>query len=167
MIKIINIANKSKAIEQIKRYNCKHYESTDIEFRNVHLMQINKICKKRIFDKNNLFVRSSTLWELMQPIGDRGRHNFHGLHAYEIYNALKNLNNPYSVFVSKESRIAIATIVENGDKDKLLLIIELHSGLENDRFANINKLVSLYPKKKIDNMLIKLNKNDIFYRKTK
>jgi len=167
VIKQINIANKDKTIKELERFNCKHYESIDIEFCNVHLTEINKISGKRIFDKNSLFVRSSTLWEIMQPLGDRGKHNFHGLKAEDIFSALKSIKKPYCVFICKESRIAIATIVENCNKDKLLLIIELHSGLENDRFANINKLVSLYPKKKIDNMLLKVDSKDILFRKEK
>ena len=165
MNKQINIAIKEKAVGLLEKYRCKNYESADIEILNVHLKQINLICDRKIFDKNSLFVRSSTLWEIMQPEGSKGKHNFHGLSAEEVFNALRDTLNPYCIFNTKENRIAVATLFVNNRNEKLLVIIELHAGLENDRFANINKLVSVYPKKNLDSLIKKLDKKDILYIK--
>ena len=165
MNKQINIAIKEKALNLLEKYRCKNYESTDIEILNVHLKDINFICNKKIFDKNSLFVRSSTLWELMQPEGNKGKHNFHGLSPEEIFNAMRGTVNPYCIYNTKENRIAVATMFVNNRNEKLLVIIELHAGLENDRFANINKLVSVYPKKNLDSLIKKLDKKDILYIK--
>lgn len=165
MKKQINIANKEKAVSLLEKYHCKNYESADIEILNVHLKEINMICNKKIFDKNSLFVRSSTLWELMQPEGTKGKHNFHGLSPDEIFNALRGTLNPYCVYNTKENRIAVATMFVNKRNEKLLVVIELHAGLENDRFANINKLVSVYPKKNLDSLIKKMDEKDILFIK--
>ena len=129
------------------------------------LKNINKICGRKLFDKNSLFVRSSTLWEIMQPVGGKGSHNFHGLKSEDILGALKGAIDPYSVYIARNKRIAVCTLFENFEHEKLLIVIELHCGLESDRFANINKIVSVYPKYNIDNLLLKLDKKEILYIK--
>lgn len=72
MNKRINIGDKEKAIDDIRQFGQKSYQAVDIEFFNVHLKELNDVCGKKIFNKNNLYARSSTLWELMQPEGNKG-----------------------------------------------------------------------------------------------
>ena len=165
MNKRINIGDKEKAIEDIRQFGQKSYQAVDIEFFNVHLKELNDVCGKKTFDKNNLYVRSSTLWELMQPEGYKKTHNFHGLSAEIIYEAIKGSLTPFSVFSSHDSRIVIITLVENLRHEKIQLIIELHASLENERSANINKLVSIYPKKNVENELKKINEKDVLFIK--
>ena len=165
MNKRINIGDKEKAINDICQFSQKSYQAVDIEFFNVHLKELNETCGKKIFDKNNLYVRSSTLWELMQPEGSKKTHNFHGLSAENIYEAIKGCLDPFSIFASHDSRIVVITLVENVREEKLQLIIELHASLENDRSANINKLVSIYPKKNVENELKKIDAKDVLFMK--
>ena len=165
MNKRINIAEKEKAIEDLNQFSMKHYQSTDVEFFNVHLKLINDVCNVKIFDKNNLFVRSSTLSELMQPEGFKGKHNHHGLSASEIYLTLKSLSTPFAVYYSREARIVVCSNVANTRNEKIQVVVELHAGLENNRFANINKIVSIYPKRNILNKLDSLNEDLLIYKK--
>ncbi len=161
--KRINIGNKEKAINDISQFSFKNYRSVDIEFFNIHLKVLNKTLKKNIFDKNNLYIRSSTLWELMQKEGNKGKHNFHGLTPNQIYDVLKGLLTPFCVYYSENKRIVITTFVKNTRNEKIQLVLELHSPLENNRNANINKIVSIYPKKNLDNKLSNLKPSEILF----
>ena len=164
MNKRINIGNKEKAIIDIGQFSLKNYRSTDIEFFNVHIKELNKTLQMNIFDKNSLYIRSSTLWELMQEEGNKGKHNFHGLTPNQIYDVLKGLLAPYCVYYSRNSRIVITTFVENTRNEKIQLVLELHAPLENNRNANINKIVSIYPKKNLENKLLNLKQEEIIFK---
>ena len=72
MARTINIANREKAIENLKEYKEKKYVLSDVRFENVHLKEINKLLEYDIFSKNDLFINTISLWELMQPLGDKG-----------------------------------------------------------------------------------------------
>ena len=165
MNKRINIGDKEKAIIDISQFSLKHYRSTDIEFFNIHLKELNSICKKDIFSKNNLYIHSSTLWELMQPEAQIGKHHFHGLSAEQIYYTIKSIVNPYCVYESYGNRYVVATSYLNRRNENLILIIELHAPLTSNRDANINKLITIYPKKNMKNIYGHLEKDKILYPK--
>ena len=160
----INIGNKKQACLDLKQYKNKHYDSVDIEFTNVHLLKLNDLVGFKLFDKNSLFARSSMLWEAMQPIGDRGRHNYHGLKPNEIIDALSHLISPILIYESHDDRYAIVVISNNNYK-YIMMIFELNAGLENDRDANINKLVTIYPKSDIEKTINKIDTEKIKYKK--
>lgn len=165
MNKRINIGDKEKAINDINQFSLKNYQALDIEFFNVHLIKLNDISKNKLFDKTKLYVRSSTLWELMQPEGKSGKHHFHGLSAEDIYDCIKGLANPLCIYSSYNERIVIVTSKENVRQEKMILVIEKHSSLENNRDANINKLITVYPKKNIENVILKLRVDQLIYSK--
>ena len=165
MNKRINIGDKVKAINDINQFSLKNYQAIDIEFFNVHLIELNDICKNKLFDKTKLYVRSSTLWELMQPEGEIGKHHFHGLSAEDIYDCIKELADPLCIYSSYNERIVIVTSKENARQEKMILVIEKHSSLENNRDANINKLITVYPKKNIENVILKLRVDQLIYSK--
>ena len=165
MNKRINIGDKEKAIDDIRQFGQKSYQAVDIEFFNVHLKELNDVCGKKIFDKNNLYVRSSTLWELMQPEGKAGKHHFHGIDAEVIYESIKGILEPYCIYDSYDSRFVIATLCKNQRDENYILVIEKHASLSNDRDANINKLITLYPKKNIENIISNLTTDKIWYLK--
>ena len=164
MKRIINIGNKKKATQQLEQFKNKQYESVDLEFTNVHLTTINDLIGYKFFVKNSLFARSSMLWEAMQPIGDKGRHNYHGLEPNEIVDALANLTNPHLIYESYYGRYVIV-VLGNDKYPFIMMIIELNAGLTNNRNANINKLVTIYPKSDLDKTLKKIMDNKIVYKK--
>ena len=49
--------------------------------------------------------------------------------------------------------------------EPLMVIIELNSGLIVNKNANINKIVTMYPKSNLDEYLNKLDEKDILYKK--
>ena len=160
MERTINIKNKRVAIEQLSKFKSKKYTSFDIKFENVHLRRVNKLIRKDIFFKNDLYVNSITLWEIMQPLGKRGGHNYHGLNHEDIIDALNGIIDPYCIFRAKLKRYAIIPIVNS-----LMVVIEIGAKLRGFVGANINKLVTVYQKKDIEKILNKMSNKDILYRK--
>lgn len=73
------------------------------------MLEINKLIDKQLFYKNDLFINSETLWELTQPIGESGKHNYHELTPEDIVDSLNSITNPYALFETKHSRYAIVT----------------------------------------------------------
>ena len=164
MNKNINIKNK-KAISEISKFRDKQYLPIDIRFENVYLKRINKLLQVAIFDKNDLYINSSTLWELMQPIGKTGSHNYHNLSPDDIYHALNSLMDPYCVFRVKNGRFAIIPVYISSFKEFLMVVIETNSGLITNIKANVNKIVTIYPKSNIDDYLSKIYSKDILFIK--
>lgn len=53
----------------------------------------------------------------------------------------------------------------NNNYSHIMVIIELNAGLENDRNANVNKLVTIYPKNNFEKAIRNIEKNKILYKK--
>ena len=162
--RIINIGNKKKAEEDLEVYRNKHYESIDIEFTNVHLLKLNVLIGHRFFSKNSLYVHSSTLWEVMQPVGQKGKHHYHGLEPHDIIDALSILSDTSLIYETNQNRYAV--IVDGNEQYKnISVVIELGAGLTNNRNAKINKLVTIFPKSNIEKKLLHLSNDKILYKK--
>ena len=165
MIRKINLGNKKEAIKAFKAFKANDYVPFDIELVNSHLKIINDNLEVNFFRKSSLFITSKTLWECMQPLGAKGKHNFHGLSPEEIYDSLHDLQNTKCIASVYESRFVIVTSVIASCGDPIIAIVETGSPLTLNRNANINKVVTLYPKKKLDNYLNKIPKNKIVIKK--
>lgn len=164
MKRIINIGDKKHACLDLEQYKNKHYESIDIEFANVHLIKLNDKIGRKFFTKNDLYVSSSTLWEVMQPVGQRGKHHHHGLEPSEIIDALSEINSTPLIYETYQKRYAV--IVANISKYKYLnVVIELNAGLRNDRNANINKLITIFPKGNLNKKIPNISPEKIIYKK--
>lgn len=164
---IINIKEKETAIVEVDEFRKKKYEGKDIRFTNVDMIVLNETLSKPIFSKNDLFISSETLWEIMQPLGESNKHNYHELTAFDIVGALNSINKPYALFETKNSRYAIVTTTLSHFNEPLLFIVEIGSGLHVNANANINKIVTIYPKSSVDILLNGLNPKDILFIKTK
>ena len=164
MNKVINIKNK-KSINEIQVFKEKNFAPIDIKFENVHLRQLNKLLSFDLFDKNDLFINSVTLYELMQPIGNSGSHNFHELTPEDIYYALNNVLDPECIIKVKNERYAIIPTYISSFDEPLMIVIEIKTGLIENKNANINKIVTIYPKSNLDDYLEKLDEKEILYKK--
>ena len=164
MNRIINIKNK-KAINEIEEFKKKKYSQIDIKFCNLHLMKINELVRKHIFSKNDLYINSTTLWELMQPIGKHGSHNYHGLMPNDILTAMNNLLEPYCIFIVKESRYAVIPTCLSSFNEPLMFVVGIGAELINNKNANINKIITIYPKSNLDEFLNKLVSRKLLFKK--
>ncbi len=101
----------------------------------------------------------------MQPIGESGSHNYHDLSPVDIYSALNNICDPYCVFRVKHERYAIIPVYISSFNEPLMIVIEKGAELINKQNANINKIITIYPKSDVDDYLERLNECDILYIK--
>ena len=164
MNRVINIGNKKQACKDLAQFQNKHYDAADIEFRNVHLLKLNALIGYRFFSKNSLYVRSSTLWEIMQPVGKMGKHHYHGLKPDDIVDGLGSLLESFLIYETYPNRYAVL-VSGNGTYQNLAIVIELNAGLSNNRNANINKLVTIFPKDNLDKKIAHIPAERIVYKK--
>lgn len=164
MNKTINI-KANKAIKEIREFRDKSFVPIDIKFENIHLKKLNEVVNSELFSKNDLFINSKSLWELMQPVGGAGSHNYHGLTPEDIFSVLNSLLNPLAIFHVKNDRFAIVPILISSFKEPLMVVIEKDAPLMNRQKAKINKIVTIYPKSDLDKYLKSLNEKDILFKK--
>lgn len=164
MKRIINLGRKKQASRDLEQFKNKHYEAIDIEFTNVHLLKLNAIIGFKFFSKNSLYVRSSTLWEVMQPVGKKGKHHYHGLEPKEIVDSLASILDSFLIYETYPKRYAV--LVSGNEKyQNIAIVIELNAGLSNDRNANVNKLVTISPKDNLDKKISHISVDKIIYKK--
>ena len=143
-MKEINIRKKKEAIEELTKFKNKKYTGMDVRLVNTNLRVINKNIKTDIFDKNDLFVLSDTLYAIMSSLDEKvEQHHPHGLTPEALLEALCNLQYSKEVYRSYDLRYEIITTTLFGKKAKV--IIEKNAALVENLNANINKLVTLYP----------------------
>ena len=104
MKKTINIKNEDDAEKMLYRFKNKRYSPIDIHFTNTDLKKLNALVGINLFRKNDLYVNSDTLYDIMQPIGGKGKHNYHGLTPKEILDVLNNLISPFCIYENKTDR---------------------------------------------------------------
>ena len=160
---VINLADKESVIEQLNKLMEKEYVPFDIEISNSHIIELNKKTGIRLFSKNSLYISSTTVHDLMQPQGESGSHNYHGLLAEDIYLALKSVKNPKYVYITKYGRYAIVSVELSHYNVPLMLVIEKGAGIQNDINASVNKVITIYPKNYIDDYIAKLDKRLLLY----
>ena len=165
---VINIKETKTAIKEVDVYRKKKYEGKDVRFTNVNLLKLNEILTESLFYKNDLFINSETLWELMQEIGDSGIHNYHGLTSEDIVTALSQITEAYALLEVELERHAIITTTLSHFEEPLMIIIKIGSGLYSNPNANINKIITIYAKRDIEEYIKKrMPKKILFYNNKK
>lgn len=162
MVKVINVKSVD-ALKQISKYKNNKYVMHDVRFENVHMKRINALINYDLFSKNDLFINSVGLWELMQSKGGKGGHHYHDLTPEEVLDALNNIISPYCIFKTKQNRLSIILSCVCHKDNPLMAVVEVGVGLIDDEEANINKLVSLYPKSDIEKMIESIDRKRILY----
>ena len=160
---IINIYSK-KAKTYLEEFKEKKYQ-VDVRLDNVHLKDINKLVGFNLFFKNDLFVGSETLFATMQPKGEDKSHNYHNLSPEDILEALKTISRPYCVLENKQNRIAIITSFISHLGTPINIVIELGSNLRGNANASINKLVTLFPRMRVNEYIDSIGTEKIYYLK--
>ena len=84
------------------------------------------------------------------PTGDSGTHNYHGLEVEKIYNALISICKATKVYKTHDDRYLIVTNVVAKCGNPIIAVVKVGSSLADIRDANINKLVTIYPKRNLE-----------------
>ena len=165
MIKNINVKSKN-ALEELTQFKEKKYVMCDVRLENVDLRNVNPLIGTNLFAKNDLFINSDSLWSLMNEDEDKSdneTHTHHPLTPTDILDALNNMQNPYCVFKTKFDRISIIVSCLSHYGEPLMAIIEIGTSLIEDMYANINKLITMYPYSRINKVIEKLESNELLY----
>ena len=165
MHRILNIGNKKYAINDLHTYKSNEYVPFDIKITNAHIKDINELTGINLFCKDSLYINSRTLWEIMQPIGGKGNHNYHGLTEDDVYLALESIHNPYAIISSKNNRYSIISIGVSHFNEQLIVVIEKNASLITNAKANVNKVVTIYPKDNIKSYIKAKKKKELLYIK--
>ena len=145
----------------MSKFKNKDYSPTDVELFNIHMKKLNDALGFTLFRKNSLYLTSKLLWEAMQPVGDSGTHNFHGLEVEEIYNALISISKSTKIYKTHDERYLIVTSVVTKCGDPIIAVVKTGSSLADIRNANINKLVTIYPKRNLEQYLKRIKNEPI------
>ena len=162
---VINVKDTENAIEAVEAFKKKKYEGKDIRFTNVNMISLNEKFRKKLFSKNDLFIDSTALWEMMQDIGGEGAHHFHGFSSKDIIDALVAISEPYAIIEVEYERHAVITTAITHFNEQIMIIIKIGSRIYSQANANINKLITMYPKSDVDKTLSKIDKKSILYKK--
>ena len=146
LLKIINIGKERDAIEKLESIKNGVPSNADIKVINVHLTDLNKVIGFYTFKQADIFVREKTLWEIMQPIGTRGEHHYHGLAPEMVYNAFKHLRHSHIIKKTYNDRFLIITPAMTLTGEYIGVVIEIEISIIDKKKRN--KLVSMYPKNK-------------------
>ena len=161
----INISNKEFALSILGQLRDKDYVAFDVEITNSHIKELNELIGRNLFTKSSLYISSTTLHELMKPVGGKGQHNYHELTPDDIYMSLASIKNPKYVFESKYGRYAIISIELSHFDCPLMMIVEKDAPLKTDNKAKINKIITIYPKTQIDEYIAKVDERKLLYKK--
>ena len=145
MNKILNLGDRQAAIVFFSRLRDSKPQPFDLRITNSHIVELNRFFKEKVFRKDALYVGTSTLWEITQPIGGSGRHHYHGLAPEDVYEALYGIRNPKEVKMSYFGRYIIVTLATFNNRVPLAVIVDPESNLQNQRATNIIRIVTIYP----------------------
>ena len=148
MFKIVNLGNQESAIKVLTEIKENDYVPFDVRITNSHITNLNSVLGKKVFRKDALYVGSDTLWEIMQPVGEKGKHNYHGLTPLDILNALVSMKQSTEIEVSYDNRYLIVTLATVFDDVNLVVIVTPKGYLKNDSKTIVNRIITIYPKKK-------------------
>ena len=165
MNKYINIGSKDKTLEYLKIMKENEYVPFDLKITNAHIMELNGLIGRRIFKKDSLYINSFTLWEIMQDVGVGQKHNHHGLTEEDVYLALSSLKDPRYFYISKMSRYAVITTELSHFNLPLMIIIDTKATANGTLKSTVNKIVTIYPKDNVDNLVKNLDEKCLLYVK--
>ena len=141
----LDINNKSDFVEKIEKIN-KTNLTGKIEIENLDLSNLAKLIEGHLdfIDLTKpIVMENAKLRKVMKPF-DKKKH-FHGLTAENIYNAIKNLNDPYMITqtTNKPKNIAFITKTINERNENILVAFELDYILKKEKIY-VNHIESIY-----------------------
>ena len=145
MIKNINLGNKKSAIESLTQLKENKYENLEIRLFNTHITDLNKVLEKKVFKNDVVYANAIMFWEIMQPLGGKGKHHYHSLSPENVYMALSTMRYSKNVKLSYDNRYVIVTLatIVNGVGIAAIVTPNGHA----KRFANrdVVKIITIYP----------------------
>ena len=148
MEKFINLGNEKSAIESLKLLKENKYENLEVRLYNTHITELNVLLGKKIFKNDVVYANAGMLWEVMQPLGGRGKHNYHNLSPENVYEALSTMRNSTNVTLSYDNRYVIVTLATTIGDASIAVIVTPTGSIQQERNKNVAKVITIYPYKK-------------------
>lgn len=145
MQNFINLGKEKSAIKNLEQIKNEKKRVQDVRIINSHITRLNKVIGKKVFKKDALYISSETLWEIMQPLGGKGKHNYHNLSPIDVYNALRTIKDSTEISVSYDNRYVIVTLATIFDEANLVVIVSPNSFINDYPNVEITKIVTIYP----------------------
>ena len=147
MQRTINLGDEKTSKDYLELLRTKRYVPFDIRIVNSHITLLNEVIGKKIFKRDALYINSDTLWEIMQPLGGRGKHHFHNLSPTNIYDALHSIKDSKEVIVSYDNRYVIVTLSTFNESTNIAVVVTTNALLNSGK-TKVLKIITLYPQDK-------------------
>ena len=148
MNRYLNLANKDVCIALLEEIRDNDYVPFYLRITNSHIKDLNLVIGRNVFRKDAVYVNSQSLWEIMQPVGGKGSHHYHGLTPKQIYNALTHIRYSQNVIVSYDQKYVIITDIDVSDKASLVVVVKPDGYLVKEDQRDVVIVISVYPKDK-------------------
>ena len=148
MLRILNIGDSTSSLETLEKIKNNDYSPFEVRIQNSHIVELNKEIGMKVFKNNMLFINSKTLWEIMHPIGGKGKHHYHGLTPNNILEALKTMRHSKDVNLSYDGRYIIISLAKDVNEKYLAIIVDPNGTTKDSRNKRVARIVTIYPQKK-------------------
>lgn len=145
MEKFINLGNEKSAIESLKLLKENKYENLEIRLYNTHITELNVLLGKKIFKNDVVYANAGMLWEVMQPEGGRGKHNYHNLSPENVYEALSTIHDSKDVTLSYDNRYVIITLATIKEDVCIAAIVTAEGTLKQNLYKKVTRIITIYP----------------------
>lgn len=144
MQKCINLGNKKDSLLALHTIASKRI-NIEVKIINTHITEINKILGRKVFKRDALYINSESLWEIMQPVGGKGRHHYHGLSPENVFETLATIRFSKNVTVSYDDRYLILTLATIFDEINIAVVVTPKGYSMDSKIKNINRIITIYP----------------------
>ena len=160
-------SNFIKKIEQIRNNNL----SGKIEIENLDLSNLSKLIKGHLdfIDLSKpIIMENSKLRKVMKPFNKEKHH--HGITAENIFDAIKNINNPYMITQSSinPNNISFITKTINNQNENILVAFNFEYKLKKEKIY-VNHIETIYGVSEVNlekyESYNKLNGRNVIYNK--
>ena len=148
MLRILNIGDTTSSLETLEKIKNNDYSPFEVRIQNSHIIELNKEIGIKVFKNNTLFINSKTLWEIMHPIGGKGKHHYHGLTPSNILEALKTMRHSKDVSLSYDGRYIIISLAKDVNDKFLAIIVDPNGTTKDNGTKRVSRIVTIYPQKK-------------------
>ena len=142
---ILNIGDKESCLQTLIQFKENKYVPFYVRITNSNIRELNNVIGRNVFKKDALYINSLSLWEIMQPVGSKGKHHYHGLTPEDVYNALSRLQYSKEIYTSYEDRYIVITDVFVTEEVRLVVIVTPNESLIKENIDNVIVIISIYP----------------------